>query len=66
MKQLWWKCPKCGNKINFSEVTQTLFDYHNGEAYFESESGVPFYILKCYNVDCKATWNIGISPMYEE
>lgn len=60
----WWYCPKCGNKVSFTEVTGTLFDV-DGEAWFESESGVPFYILKCRGTGCNARWNICISPVYE-
>ena len=63
--KLWWYCPKCGNKVSFTETTSTLFD-KDGEAYFEPESGVPFYILKCRGDQCKARWNIRISPMYED
>ena len=61
----WWYCPKCENKVDFSEVMTTLFD-DDGEAWFESKVGVPFYILMCENEGCNARWNIRISPMYED
>ena len=64
--QLWWKCPKCGNKVRFGYELITLFDRDNGEAWFESESGVPFYVVKCETEGCNARWNFRISSMYED
>ena len=63
--EFWWYCPKCRNKVSFNRVVETLFD-DDGEAWFEPDSGVPFYILKCSGKECGATWNIEISEMYEE
>ena len=38
----------------------------NGKFYIGCpKSGVPFYIVTCDNEDCSATWNFGISNMYE-
>ena len=61
----WWYCSNCNGKVWFSEVTNTLFDDDN-EAWFEPESGVPFYILKCRTKGCNTRWNIRISPMYKD
>lgn len=61
----WWYCPKCNNKVLFNEITDALFD-DDGEAWFDQESGVPFYILKCRTKECNTRWNVGISAMYRE
>lgn len=66
VENLWWKCPKCNSKVTFGEDLTTLFCEEDDEAYFCPESGVPFYIITCDNEDCNATWNFGISNMYEE
>ena len=64
--KLWWECPKCGNKVRFGHELVTVFDRDNGEAWFESESGLPFYVVKCGAESCNARWNFRISPMYED
>lgn len=63
---LWWECPKCGSKVHFGHELITLFDEDDGEAWFESESGVPFYVVKCKTEGCNTRWNFGISSMYED
>ena len=66
VKNLWWECPKCKCKVTFGEDLATLFCEEDNEAYFCPKSGVPFYIVTCDNEDCNATWNFGISNVYED
>lgn len=65
VENLHWQCPKCNSKVDFGYELSTLFDEEDNEAYFCSKSGVPFYIITCDNPSCNATWNFGISSMYE-
>lgn len=65
MARYWWECPKCREKVMFGYELATLFDKDDKEANFCSESGVPFYVMKCPSKTCDARWNFGISPMYE-
>lgn len=50
----------------FGHELITLFDEEDNQSWFESKFGVPFYIIKCETKGCSATWNFGISKMYEE
>ena len=61
MKEYYWVCPNCGEKIIFSEILDTLFD-EDGKAVFMPEFGVPFYLLGCPN--CDMSWDISISEMF--
>lgn len=65
VEYLHWRCPKCNSKVSFGLDIATLFDEDEHEAYFDPLSGVPFYILTCDNQKCNATWNFGVSNMYE-
>lgn len=65
VEDLYWICPKCKSKVTFGLDLLTLFDEEDSEAYFNANSGVPFYIVACDNKNCNATWNFGISEMYE-
>jgi hypothetical protein len=65
VRDLWWECPKCKSKVSFGEDLTTLFCDEDNEAYFCPESGVPFYLVCCDNNDCDASWNFGISGMFE-
>ena len=62
MKDYYWICPKCGEKVSLSEVFDTLFD-DNGEAVFMPEFGVPFYMLYC--TGCNMAWDVSISKMFD-
>lgn len=57
----YWKCPVCGEKVDFSQFIYDLFDTEDGEAIFAPSSGVPFYQIICDN--CDASWTAGISNM---
>lgn len=63
MNILWWQCPYCQSKVNYSYQLMTLFDRQNGEAEFCTESGVPFHTIKCENETCEARWIMGISSV---
>lgn len=65
--KLWWKCPNCGETINFTnEVLGTLFDEDTGEAFFDTtkKGGVLFHTVFCSH--CGATWTISISGLETE
>lgn len=55
---MFWKCPKCGNLVNFSEQVRCLFD-ETGEAEFSPESGVIFHLIICD--ECNSCWTMSIS-----
>ncbi len=59
---LWWKCPNCGEKVNYTEQMSYVFD-ENNEAEFDPEIGLFFHTIKC---KCGATWRTGISEMEKE
>lgn len=44
----YWKCPVCGEKVDFSQFIYDLFDTEDGEAIFAPSSGVPF--IKLYAI----------------
>lgn len=65
--KLWWKCPKCGETVSFTnEILGTLFDEDTGEAFFDTteEGGVLFHTVFCTH--CGATWTITISGLETE
>ncbi len=42
--ELWWTCPNCGKKVNFTgELLGTCFNEDNGEAFFKQEQTAVFY-----------------------
>ena len=63
---LWWECPKCKNKVTFGAELASLFCEEDNEAYFCPKNGVPFYLITCYNNECDASWNFGISGMHKD
>lgn len=65
--KLWWKCPNCGETVNFTnELLDVLFDKDTGEALFDTteEGGVFFHTVFCSH--CGATWTITISGLETE
>lgn len=62
---LWWKCPNCGSKVDFTEeLLGACFDAKDGEAYFDPEHGIIFHTIFC-NV-CGASWIMDIGNMSRE
>ena len=63
--KLWWRCPNCGNKMDFTEeLIDTCFDSEDGEAYFDPEHGIIFYTIFCHS--CGASWIMDIGSMSRE
>ena len=60
---LWWECPQCQSKVNYSYQLISLFDHEDGESLFPAEDGVPIHTIKCGNAECQAEWVMGISPV---
>lgn len=58
MKSYYWICPTCGNKVELDNMFYDLFD-ENGEAEFDVEFGVPFYVIKCD--ECGNEWVVSFS-----
>lgn len=66
LRNLWWECPKCRSKVAFGMDLSTLFCQEDDKAYFCPKNGVSFlYKVCCSNENCNATWDFGISDMYE-
>lgn len=59
---MFWKCPKCGEIVDFTRQLNYLFDEY-GEAEFEPESGVIFHTIFCDN--CNSIWTMSISEREE-
>lgn len=57
---LWWICPNCGKKVNFTDEMALVFDMNDGEAEFDPKSGLCFHTIVC---DCGAIWTTSISKM---
>ena len=63
--KLWWRCPNCGNKMDFTEeLIDTGFDSEDGEAYFDPEHGIIFHTIFCHS--CGASWIMDIGSMSRE
>lgn len=61
----WWKCPNCGNKVDFTEeLKDSCFDSEDGEACFEPETGIFFHTIFCHM--CEASWVMSIGGMNRE
>jgi hypothetical protein len=62
---LWWECPKCKERVNFSEQAKEVFNYEDGEANFvvDKGGGLYFHIIQC---NCGAEWIFSISGMYDK
>lgn len=58
----WWKCPICGEKVDFTRQMFDVFDIEDGEAIFSPESGVWFHTIFC---ECGTSWVMSISEMIE-
>lgn|GEM_PF-6177844 len=61
MKELFWICPNCGNRISFTNQLYEIFDHETGEAIFDPETGVFFHTLVCDG--CCAEWVMAIGRM---
>ncbi len=61
----WWKCPKCGSKVDFTRQMFDVFDFEDGEANFamDRNCGLYFHTIMC---SCGANWVVSISGMYDE
>ena len=65
--KLWWKCPNCGETVDFtSELLGSLFDKDTGEAFFDTtkDSGVLFHTILCSH--CGTSWTLSISGLEKE
>lgn len=65
--KLWWKCPQCGNTVDFTnELIGSLFDENNGEALFNTAEGggVLFHTIFCSK--CRAAWTMSISGLEKD
>jgi len=60
---LWWECPKCGKKVDYSKQMEINF-HEDGKADFHLEAGygVWWCAIDC---ECGANWETGISGMLE-
>jgi hypothetical protein len=56
---LWWKCPNCGQKVDFTDEMEYVFD-EEGEADFDPKHGLFFHTITC---KCGALWTMSISGM---
>jgi hypothetical protein len=56
---LWWKCPNCESKVDFTDEMSFVFD-EEGEADFDPKSGLWFHTIMC---DCGASWSVSIGKM---
>lgn len=54
---LYWQCPNCKEKVNFSEEMSYVFD-EEGEADFDPSRGLFFHTIYC---ECGINWNVSIS-----
>lgn len=54
---LWWNCPNCKEKVDFSQEVSVVFD-EDGEADFSPSKGLFFYTLFC---SCGNQWVVSIS-----
>lgn len=62
--KLWWKCPNCQRKVDFSQQLLYVFDGEDGEAVFDPNSGIYFHTISC---ECGCDWIMTLSEMiYEE
>ena len=61
--KLFWKCPDCGEEVDFTKQLLEIFDEEDGEALFVSESGCWFHTISC---KCGCDWFINISPVSRE
>ena len=65
--KLWWKCPNCGETVDFTgELLGSLFDEDTGEAFFDTtkDSGVLLHTILCSH--CGASWTLSISGLEKE
>ena len=56
---LWWKCPNCKGKVDFTTAMSEIFSVDN-KADFCPKSGLWFHTISC---DCGAYWVTSISSM---
>lgn len=56
---LWWKCPNCGNKVEYIKEMEFVFD-EEGEAEFNPRHGMSFHTILC---ECGASWITSIGEM---
>lgn len=54
---LWWKCPNCKGKVDFTHEASEVFD-EDGEADFDPSMGLFFHTLFCA---CGNAWSMTIS-----
>lgn len=56
---MYWKCPNCKEKVNFTDQMEYVFD-EDGEADFDPKRGLMFNVIDC---KCGAEWTVSISKM---
>lgn len=62
---MYWKCPKCKSKVDFSKQMGYVFS-EDDEADFDAKRGLFFHTIECENKGCNATWIVSISEMNED
>jgi hypothetical protein len=58
--KMWWKCPNCQSKVDYSQQMNYVFSDDDNEADFDPESGLWMHTITC---NCGAYWTTGISSM---
>lgn len=58
--ELWWECPICGERVNFTEEMQSGCFDNKGEAEFDPQRGIYFHTLFC---KCGARWVMSLSEV---
>jgi hypothetical protein len=56
---LWWKCPNCNEKVDFTRQMGYVFE-EDGEVEFDPEMGLWFHTIVC---GCGANWVMSIGEM---
>lgn len=61
---LWWYCPKCGEKIDFQKQLEECFE-EDGEASFlvTEKDGTLLHRISCDN--CNINWTLFIGGLEE-
>lgn len=60
--KLWWKCPKCGEEVDFTKQMSEVFD-DDGSAVFDEEKGIYFHTISCNN--CGSDWIMTLSERFD-
>ena len=62
--KLWWRCPKCNEKVDFQIQLEDCFE-ENGEAVFsvEEKEGSLLHGISCKK--CGVSWMVFIGGMEE-